>query len=151
MDSFFVISATDIGNLSIRLLFNDNTSRIVDIGDFIRKHPHPQYNKYLDPKKFCRFSIENGNVVWGKNWDLIFPIEQLYSGKIDYFQSLFSCKYDNKKAAMKNIVAFSHYSLYIIHFSLRCKSLNVRGAGTPGRGLRSLSCSSATSMALFSC
>ena len=47
-----------------------------------RRHPHPQYNKYLDPRKFNRFTIDNGNVVWGKNWDLIFPIEQLHSGVI---------------------------------------------------------------------
>ena len=56
--------------------------RVVDIGDFIRRHPHPQYNKYLDPRKFSRFTIDSGNVVWGKNWDLIFPIEQLYAGTI---------------------------------------------------------------------
>ena len=49
---------------------------------FIRRHPHPQYNKYLDPKRFKKFEIENGNIVWGKNWDLIFPLEQLYAGKI---------------------------------------------------------------------
>jgi len=34
----------------------------------------------LDPRKFNRFSIENGNIVWGKNWDLMFPIEQLHDG-----------------------------------------------------------------------
>ena len=39
-------------------------------------------NKYLDPRKFSRFTIDNGNVVWGKNWDMIFPIEQLHSGVI---------------------------------------------------------------------
>ena len=54
----------------------------VDIGDFIRRHPHPQYNKYLDPRKFSRFTIESGNIVWGKNWDLIFPVEQLHNGTI---------------------------------------------------------------------
>ena len=48
----------------------------------IRRHPHPQYNKYLNPRKFSRFTIANGNVVWGKNWDLIFPIEQLHLGVI---------------------------------------------------------------------
>lgn len=45
-------------------------------------HPHPQYNKYLDPRKFSRFTIENGNIVWGKNWDFVFPMEQLHAGRI---------------------------------------------------------------------
>ena len=32
--------------------------------------PHPQYNRYIDPKNFKKFTIEHGNVVWGKNWDM---------------------------------------------------------------------------------
>jgi hypothetical protein len=50
------------------------------VGAFIKSHPHPQYNGYLDEKKFKKFKLEMGNIVWGKNWDLIFPIEMLRSG-----------------------------------------------------------------------
>ena len=82
MERLYIISAKDMGNLNVCLTFNDNTTNIVDIGEYIRNNPHPQYNKYLDPRKFKRFTIENGNIVWGKNWDLMFPIEQLYSGEI---------------------------------------------------------------------
>ena len=82
MNGLHIISATDSGNLTVCLTFSDNTKQLVNVGDFIRKHPHPQYNKYLDPNKFRRFAIENGNIVWGKNWDLVFPIEQLHSGTI---------------------------------------------------------------------
>lgn len=69
-------------NLTVRLCFSDNTERIIDIGSFIAKLPRSQYNKYLEWKNFKKATIENGNVVWGKNWDLIFPIEQLYNGNI---------------------------------------------------------------------
>ena len=82
MSRLYITRAKDAGNLSVDLLFSDSTSRRVDIGAFIRNHPHPQYNKYLDPRKFSRFMIEDGNIVWGKNWDLIFPVEQLYTGTI---------------------------------------------------------------------
>jgi len=82
MEKIYIIKAEDAGNLSVCLYFNDDTTQIVNIGEFIRRHPHPQYNKYLDPRKFSRFTIENGNIVWGKNWDLVFPIEQLHSGRI---------------------------------------------------------------------
>ena len=41
--------------------------------DFIRK-----YHKNIIEK----FTIENGNIVWGKNWDLIFPIEDLHAGAL---------------------------------------------------------------------
>ncbi|MBR1941454.1 MAG: DUF2442 domain-containing protein [Bacteroidaceae bacterium] len=82
MEKLYIVNAKDAGNLTVSLTFNDNTVQTVDIGDFIRRHPHPQYNKYLDPRKFKRFSIENGNIVWGKNWDLMFPIEQLHAGGV---------------------------------------------------------------------
>lgn len=92
MERLYIIKAENAGrstsgrlqskNLSVCLTFSDNTVQTVDIGEFIRRHPHPQYNKYLDPRKFSRFAIENGNIVWGKNWDLIFPVEQLHTGAI---------------------------------------------------------------------
>ena len=82
MSRLYIKEAINAGNLSVDLLFSDQTTRKVDIGDFIRRHPHPQYNKYLEPRKFRTFKLENGNIVWGKNWDLMFPIEQLHSAKI---------------------------------------------------------------------
>ena len=82
MSKLIIIGAENLGNSSVRLSFSDNTTRVVDIGSFIRRHPHSQYNKYLEPRHFGKFSIENGNIVWGKNWDLIFPIEQLHAGTL---------------------------------------------------------------------
>ena len=92
MERLYIIKAENAGNLSVCLTFSDNTVQTVDIGEFIRRHPHPQYNKYLDPRKFfdkrsgkaerSRFAIENGNIVWGKNWDLIFPVELLHAGSV---------------------------------------------------------------------
>lgn len=79
-DVLYVVSATSVGNLCVNIVFNDGTQQVVDVGAFIRKHPHPQYNKYLDQKKFNKFTIEEGNIVWGRSWDLIFPIENLYRG-----------------------------------------------------------------------
>lgn len=82
MERLYITKAENAGDLTVSLTFSDNTIQTVDIGEFIRRHPHPQYNKYLDPNKFRCFVIENGNIVWGKNWDLIFPIEQLHKGAI---------------------------------------------------------------------
>lgn len=77
-----ITKARYAGSLSVELFFSDNTSKVIDIGTFIRKHPHPQYNKYQDEQEFQCFTIEEGNIVWGKDWDLIFPIEQLHAGHI---------------------------------------------------------------------
>ena len=78
-----IVSAKYVAPLSVEMQFSDGTVKIVDIGSFIKAHPHPQYNSYLDEKKFKRFKIEMGNIVWGKNWDLVFPISALYNGKCD--------------------------------------------------------------------
>ena len=80
----YITKATDAGNCCVDLVFNDKTTQRVDIGAFIQAHPHPQYNKYLDPTMFATFTIEDGNVVWGRAWDLIFPIDQLHRGKIEW-------------------------------------------------------------------
>ena len=83
MHRLYITGAKDAGNLTVDLQFRDQTTRRVDIGDFIRRHPHPQYNKYLAPRHFRRFEIEDGNIIWGKSWDLVFPIEQLYADVIE--------------------------------------------------------------------
>jgi len=77
-----ILSAKYIAPLSIEIYFSDNTKRIVNIGEYIKKHPHIQYNIYLNEKKFKEFKIEMGNIVWGKNWDMIFPVQDLYNGLI---------------------------------------------------------------------
>lgn len=82
MENLQIIEAEYLGDLQISILFNDDKKQTVDIGDFIRRHPHPQYNKYIKPSNFKKFTIENGNLVWGKNWDLVFPIEELYQGRL---------------------------------------------------------------------
>jgi len=41
------------------------------------------FKEYKKPENFKRFKIENGNVVWGKDWDMIFPVYDLYRGKIN--------------------------------------------------------------------
>lgn len=78
--SLTITAAKYVAPLSVELTFSDGAIQIVDVGSFIRKNPHPQYNSYLDEKKFKKFKLEMGNVVWGKNWDLIFPITTLRNG-----------------------------------------------------------------------
>ena len=78
----FIETAEYISGLSVELRFNDGTVKRVDFEVFFNKHPHPQYNKYLKPINFKKFYLDHGNIVWGKNWNLIFPVEQLYTGDL---------------------------------------------------------------------
>lgn len=76
----YIVRAEYAGNVSLRIFFSDGTAQTVDFRPFILAHPHPQYNRYILPENFKKFSIERGNLVWGKNWDMMFPIEQLHKG-----------------------------------------------------------------------
>jgi hypothetical protein len=77
-----VITANYISGYLIEIGFNDNTVKTVDFSRFLEKHVHPQFKKYKNPEIFKQFKIETGNLIWGENWDLIFPVDQLYAGKI---------------------------------------------------------------------
>ena len=46
-----IVSAKYVAPLKVGLHFNDDTVKTIDVGAFIKKHPHPQYNSYLNEKK----------------------------------------------------------------------------------------------------
>ncbi|MDP3149407.1 MAG: DUF2442 domain-containing protein [Ignavibacteria bacterium] len=74
-------SAKYIGDYAIRIFFNDGVSRLVDFKPFLESSLHPSIRKYFDEVKFNQFKIIDGNLNWNDH-DLIFPIEDLYEGKI---------------------------------------------------------------------
>lgn len=82
MRTLTITQAEYIDQYQVRLSFSDGTAQVVDFGPFLTNHPHPQHNKYRQLSNFKRFRIERGNIVWGKDWDLIFPISQLHQGYI---------------------------------------------------------------------
>lgn len=78
-----VVTAEYQDEYKILISFSDETQQAVDFGPFLNKLTHPVYSKYKKLALFKKFKIESGNIVWGRDWDLIFPIDQLYAGKID--------------------------------------------------------------------
>lgn len=82
MKTIFVTDAQYHKKYKLKIRFNDGTEKIVDFEPQIRKIRVPVYKKYQEIENFKQFKIENGNIVWGENWDLIFPVHQLYEGKI---------------------------------------------------------------------
>ncbi len=83
MKNLKIIAAKYFGNGIVEITFNDKHFEFINVTKYIIDNPHPQYNKYLDKKKAKQFKLENGNIVWGKNWDLIFPIDDIYLGKLN--------------------------------------------------------------------
>ena len=71
-----------IGDYAIRIRFKDGTEKLVDFKSFLSKSQHPSINKYLKEDLFSGFKIIKGNLDWNDH-DLIFPIWDLYNGRIE--------------------------------------------------------------------
>lgn len=74
-------SAIYLEDYSIKITFNDGVENIIDFKPFLNQSMHPSIKKYLKKESFLNFQIVNGNLNWN-DYDLIFPISQLYDGTI---------------------------------------------------------------------
>jgi DUF971 family protein len=81
-DIIEVASANYIGDYAIRISFSDGNEKLVDFKPFLLKSLHPSISKYLKEDLFKQFKISNGNLNWN-DYDLIFPVHDLYEGVID--------------------------------------------------------------------
>lgn len=80
--TILIKSAKYIGDYAIRIVFNDGTEKLVDFKPFLTKSLHPSIKKYLDENEFSNYQLIDGNLNWN-DYDMIFPIWDLYSGKIE--------------------------------------------------------------------
>jgi len=71
-----------ISNYTIRIKFSDGNEKLVDFKPFLSKSLHLAIKKYLDENLFRKFSLIDGNLNWN-DYDLVFPISDLYNGQID--------------------------------------------------------------------
>lgn len=81
LEQLRIESATYLSDFAIRIKFNDGKEKLVDFKPFLLKSFHPSIKKYLDEQKFAKFLLIDGNLNWN-DYDLIFPILDLYNGKI---------------------------------------------------------------------
>ena len=77
-----IIEAKYLKVYLICITFSDYTQQIIDFEPFLNHKKHAVFEFYKQLTNFKNFKIEKGNIIWGEDWDLIFPIEQLYNGKI---------------------------------------------------------------------
>jgi len=76
-----LLNAKNLGNYHLLIEFNDGVERFVDFSVFLSKSQHQSIRKYLDETLFSSFKIVDGNLNWN-DYDMIFPIADLYEGKI---------------------------------------------------------------------
>lgn len=77
-----VKNASYLDGYRLSVFFNNGKNTVVDFSHFLTHNNKESLSKYKVLSNFKKFKIEEGNIVWGKNWDLIFPVHELYSGRI---------------------------------------------------------------------
>ena len=76
-----VIKADYLDGYRLRITFNDGKTNEIDFAEIVR-NLKGYYSKYRKPVNFKKFKVDDGNVVWGNDWDLIFPVHQLYKNRL---------------------------------------------------------------------
>ena len=76
-----VTKACYLGDYKIGIEFSDGTYQEVDFKPFLSNSHHPEIRKFLDEKLFTQFEVKDGNLNWN-DFDLIFPVWDLYQGEI---------------------------------------------------------------------
>jgi len=51
---------------------------LIDFLPLFQKFVKGSNLKYFSPKSFKKFIVTNGNIYWGRNEDVIFPVHVLY-------------------------------------------------------------------------
>ncbi len=77
-----IVEAVYLRNFEVLILFSNDRMKIVDFAAPLIKYAKGDYAKYAEKRNFKKFYIEDGNIIWGKNWDLIFPVADIYEGRL---------------------------------------------------------------------
>jgi Protein of unknown function (DUF2442) len=80
--SLQVVDARWVEGYKVQIGFNDASQQLVDFGPYLATHSHPYVDPYKDPDQFRTFYIDRGNLVWGEDWDMIFPTWKLHRGHL---------------------------------------------------------------------
>ena len=75
-----VLSAKYIDDYKVEIIFDDKKKNIINFLPAIKSNP--VCKKYLDISKFKKFKVDQGNIVWGNNWDMIFTLDSLYNNTL---------------------------------------------------------------------
>ncbi len=81
--SIAVSNAEWLKDYVLKITFNDDTEQVVDFGPYLSSHSHPYIDPFKDSEQFKSFYIDGGNLVWGADWNMIFPTWKLYQGYLD--------------------------------------------------------------------
>ena len=76
-----IVAAESVGRHCLKVTFSDGHVSTVDFGPFLRTSLNPETSQFLNERRFKKFTLAHGNLVWG-DYEMCFPLEDLYEGAI---------------------------------------------------------------------
>jgi len=68
-----------LGNKTLLIAFTNGVQKRLDFSPIFNQYVKGDYIQYARPSKFKKFIVANGNISWGSNEDVIFPVSFLYN------------------------------------------------------------------------
>jgi hypothetical protein len=78
-----VLSASYVHDFMISIKFSTGEVKVVDFLPLFHRYVKGTNLKYFAIEKFKKFNVQNGNIFWGKNEDLIFSLDVLYDFAVE--------------------------------------------------------------------
>jgi hypothetical protein len=82
-ESLVITSARYVQDFLIAITFSNGKTRLVDFLPLFQKHVKGDNLKYFAPQNFKKFIVKNGNIYWGKDEDVIFPLPYFLNSEQD--------------------------------------------------------------------
>ena len=70
-------AARYMNDFSVAVTFSNGITQLVNFLPLLEKHLKGDNLKYFSLERFKKFIVKNGNIYWGKNEDVSFPITSL--------------------------------------------------------------------------
>jgi hypothetical protein len=71
------MAARYMNDFSVAVTFSNGITQLVNFLPLLEKHLKGDNLKYFSLERFKKFIVKNGNIYWGKNEDVSFPITSL--------------------------------------------------------------------------
>lgn len=78
--SLDIKAARYVQDFKIAIVFSNRETKLVDFLLLFQKYVKGNNLKYFSLRNFKKFIVANGNIYWGRNEDVIFPVQVLYDG-----------------------------------------------------------------------
>ena len=73
-ENITVVAARYLNDFSIAVTFSCGSTQLINFLPLFEKYVQGDNLKYFSPERFKKFIVKDGNISWGKNEDIIFPV-----------------------------------------------------------------------------